>query len=171
MRSPSLSAMCGHLSPGRTTSTLPIPGGILWDAAGRPGIKGFYPFCAHWYMKFICHCYFIKPVYMVIYFFLLMAVYVYFFILPIAVCFLNAHCLLFYSDTPGYQKIHQCKTLFGKWHLSWSPWVLFGLYLVYILSWECLLVIHWPSTMFLGQGYSIYLYVKSFSFDLKIPVL
>lgn len=43
--------------------------------------------------------------------FLLMAVYVYFFILPIAVCFLNAHCLLFYSDTPGYQKIHQCKTL------------------------------------------------------------
>lgn len=40
-----------------------------------------------------------------------MAVYVYFFILPIAVCFLNAHCLLFYSDTPGYQKIHQCKTL------------------------------------------------------------
>lgn len=49
------------------------------------------------------HC-FLLNLFMVIYFFFTNGCLCIFFILPIAVCFLNANCLLFYSDTPGYQK-------------------------------------------------------------------
>lgn len=136
MRSPSLSAVCGHLSPGRTTSTLPLPGGILWDAAGRPGIKGFCPFCAHWYMKFICHCYFIKPVYMV-------KTVIYFFFTNGCLCifFYIAHfCMLFECTLSSFlfrytrvSKIYLSVKLF-VWKMAFILitlgliWFIFGLY-------------------------------------------
>lgn len=62
------------------------------------------------------HC-FLLNLFMVIYFFFTNGCLCIFFILPIAVCFLNAHCFLFYSHPPGYQKNYISVKLF-VWKMS-----------------------------------------------------
>lgn len=76
---------------------------------------------------------FLLNLFMVIYFFFTNGCLCIFFILPIAVCFLNAHCFLFYSHPPWYQKNYISVKLF-VWKMSFILitlgliWFIFGLY-------------------------------------------
>lgn len=126
--------MCGYLFLGRIISILFLLGGILWDVVGRLGIKGFYLFCVYWYMKFICYCYFIKFVYMVIYFFFINGCLCIFFY--IVYCRMFFECILFFFL---FRYIRVLKKYFSVKFFVWKMvfiliilgfiWFIFGLYI------------------------------------------